>query len=144
MVLFALLGTAIFGASPVWGADKLLLGTWTGADRASEAVYGRMVVSPAFVKWSGSRANPGCRVRYRLVASGEVETYPDALPGLAAFPPVEAGPRYRVFRLALQQRACTRGRSVLQFAIPAAMPERAELVTYDRRGHPVSWGHLDR
>jgi hypothetical protein len=44
----------------------------------------------------------------------------------------------------LQKRACTRGRSALQFAIPVATPERAELVTYDRRGRPVSWGHLDR
>ncbi len=144
MVLVALLGAAIFGASPVWGADTPFLGSWMGGDRASEAVYGRLVVSPAFVKWSGSRANPGCRVRYRLVASGEAEAYPDALPGLDVFPQTEAAPRYRVFRLALQQRACTRGRSALQFAIPATMPERAELVTYDRRGQPVSWGHLNR
>lgn len=144
MALAALLGAAIFGASPVLGADTPFLGAWMGGDRASEAVYGRLVVSPAFVKWSGSRANPGCRVRYRLVASGEAETYPDALPGLDVLPPAEAAPRYRVFRLVLQQRACTRGRSALQFAVPAAVPERAELITYDRRGQPVSWGHLTR
>jgi hypothetical protein len=144
MVLVALLGAAIFGASPVLGADTPLLGTWRGGDRASEAVYGRLVVTPGFVTWSGSRANPGCRVRYRLVAREETDRYPDALPGLDAVAEGETAPRYAVFRLALQRRACTRGRSALQFAVPAAVPERAELITYDRRGQPVSWGHLTR
>lgn len=144
MRVFALLGAAIFGAGPVLAADELIAGVWIGGDRASEAVYGRLVVTPAFVKWSGSRANPGCRVRYRLVSREETDSYPDALPGLEPVPEVGSAPRYAVFRLALQKRACTRGRSTLQFAIPAATPERAELITYDRRGQPVSWGHLNR
>jgi hypothetical protein len=120
------------------------MGAWVGGDRASEAIYGKLAVTPAFVKWSGSRANPGCRVRYRLVASEEMDHYPDSLPDLERVPDGRGAPRYAVFRLALQKRACTRGRSALQFAIPVATPERAELVTYDRRGRPVSWGHLDR
>lgn len=125
-------------------ADALLLGAWLGGDRASEAVYGNLAVTPGFIRWSGSRANPGCRVRYRLVSTEEMDHYPDSLPDPESVPEGKAAPRYAVFRLALQKRACTRGRSVLQFAIPVATPERAELVTYDRRGRPVSWGHLNR
>ena len=136
-----LLGAALFVAPPAWGDDALLLGAWEGGDRATRAIYGRLLVTPAFVKWSGSRANPACRVRYRLVTRKEAGAYPDALPGFDAAPGV---PGYTVFRLALQRRACTRGRTALQFAIPVAKPARAELVTYDRRGRPVSWGHLDR
>jgi len=131
--------------APARAADTLLLGAWEGGDRASQARYGRVVITPYLVKWSGSAANKGCQVGYRLLSRLESDRYPDALPDADAAPRTDSGaPRYTVFLLRLKKRACAEGRSAIQFAIPQATPERAELVTYDRAGRPVSWGHLTR
>lgn len=140
-----LIGLLASGAVPAWGNDSLLLGAWEGGDRASQARYGRILVRQTYIKWTGSRANPGCRVGYRLVARDAVDRYPDAVLDSEEVPRADAAaPRYTVFRLALQKRACAAGRSALQFAIPTATPDRAELITYDALGRPVSWGHLNR
>lgn len=141
----ALLGLLAVPALSAGGDDALLLGRWEGGDRASQARFGHLVLTSTHVRWSGSRANPPCKVAYRLIKREQAEHYPDALPQLTDVPAEEPGsPRYTVFRLALEKRACSGGRSQLQFAIPVATPARAELVSYDRRGQPVSWGHLER
>lgn len=154
----------VSGVNAADGDPRTLLGTWDGTDRASQARYGRIRVTEKSIQWSGSRAISGCRVRYTLVAAGLERSYPDALPAdslpippspidgsidVPANPPVtnpatEIQPKFSVFRLALQKRHCTGQRSALQFAILTTAPNQAELVTYDRQGKAVSWGHLAR
>mgnify|MGYP007037373818 FL=1 len=126
--------------------QSLLTGTWDGVDRASQARYGRIWVTDNFIQWSGSRFNPGCRTRYSLVSEESGDTYPDSLDLSGPVAPVETDnqPRYSIFRIALQKRRCIGQRSLLQFAIPTNTPNRAELITYDRHGKPVSWGNLAR
>lgn len=162
-VFFGLLLWA--GGSHATDSDhRTLIGTWDGTDRASQARYGRIRLTEKSIQWSGSRANPGCRVRYTLVTSSLERSYPDELlsntlpvpPGptdvllaAPANPPVtvpltDIQPEFSVFRLALQKRRCTGQRSALQFAIPTTAPNQAELITYDRQGKAVSWGHLAR
>jgi len=126
--------------------QSLLTGTWDGADRASQARYGRIWITNNFIQWSGSRFNSGCRVRYSLVSDKSGNTYPDALDVSTPVTPMETDDRahYSIFRITLQKRRCIGQRSALQFAIPTKTPNRAELVTYDRHGKPVSWGNLAR
>ncbi len=158
MLLCGLLWAA--GAAAATGDDQLLVGTWDAGDRASQARYGRLWVSASHLQWSGSRVYPGCRLRYTVAAREPGHTYRDALPGLAGpgnrppGPPTGenagsareniASPSYAVFRLALQQKPCAGGRSTMQFAIPVANPDRAELITYDGKSRPVAWGHFER
>lgn len=118
-----------------------LLGTWVAGDRAAQARYGRIEVRQGEIEWSGSAANPGCRVGYRLQFRHDMPSYPDALPGLDDGARLR---RHQVFRLALDSRPCTAGRGELQFAIATDAPDRAELIGYDRDHHPVSWGHVLR
>ena len=139
-------------------AQLTLIGTWDGTDRASQARYGRIRVTEKSIQWSGSRANIACRVRYTLVAESLGHSYPDALPmpaptesslaaptnQLVTAPSTDLQPKFSTFRLALQKRRCAGLRSALQFAIPIGNPNQAELVTYDRHGKAVSWGHLAR
>lgn len=118
-----------------------LLGTWVAGDRAGQARYGRIDIRHSEIEWSGSPANPGCRVGYRLLYRLDQQGYPDALPGLD---PAARSRRHQVFRLALESRRCAGGRSELQFAIAADAPDRAELIGYNRDHRPVSWGHVLR
>lgn len=139
-----LLGAISAGAA---GAEQsALAGTWDGVDRASQARYGRIWVTQNFIQWSGSRFNPGCRTRYSLVSEDSGNTYPDAVDLATPVSPTDADnrPRYSIFRISLQKRRCIGQRSALQFALPANDPNRAELITYDRAGKPVSWGNLAR
>lgn len=133
-------------AGAAWAEQSLLVGTWDGVDRASQARYGRIWVTNNFIQWSGSRFNPGCRVRYSLVSEKSGNTYPDALDVSTPLTPMETDdrPRYSIFRITLQKRRCIGQRSALQFAIPTNTPNRAELITYDRQGKPASWGNLAR
>ncbi len=148
------------GATAATCDDQLLVGTWDAGDRASQARYGRLWVSASHLQWSGSRVYPGCRLRYTVAARETGDTYRDALPGPAGpdrQPPAPpngenagsaraniASPSYAVFRLALQKKPCAGGRSAMQFAIPVANPDRAELITYDENSRPVTWGHFER
>jgi hypothetical protein len=157
---FALLGVLSWATSAgAAGAEPALLaGTWDGVDRASQARYGRIWVTQNFIQWSGSRYNPGCRVRYSVVSETAGYIYPDALatsaPTDTAVAHAESAPdlprasdalpRYTIFRIALHKRRCIGQRSSLQFAIPNGTPDKAELITYDRSGKPVSWGVLAR
>lgn len=139
-------------------AQRTLIGTWDSTDRASQARYGRIRVTDKSIQWSGSRANISCRVRYTLVDESVGRSYPDALPMPAATenslaapanqpvttPSTDLQPEFSTFRLALQKRRCIGQRSALQFAVPTDNPNQAELVTYDRHGKAVSWGHLTR
>lgn len=148
-VRLARLGCFLLGAisaGAAWAEQSQLAGTWDGVDRASQARYGRIWVTHNFIQWSGSRFNSGCRVRYSLVSEASGDTYPDALDPASSMPPTETDnrPRYSIFRISLQNRRCIGQRSALQFAIPTATPNRAELITYDRQGKPVSWGNLAR
>lgn len=118
-----------------------LLGTWIAGDRAGQARYGRFVITDSRIEWSGSTVNPGCSTGYRLLSRLDMQGYPDSLPGLDQ---PAAARRHQVFRLALQNRRCTAGRSELQFAIAAEAPDRAELITYGRDLQPRSWGHVLR
>lgn len=118
-----------------------LLGDWVAGDRAGQARYGHINITDSRIAWSGSAANPGCSVSYRLQSRLDMQAYPDALPGLDA---AAHSRRHQVFRLALEDRRCAGGRSELQFAIAADAPERAELIGYDRDHRPVSWGHVLR
>ena len=157
LALLGILSWAI-SAGAAGSEPALLIGTWDGVDRASQARYGRIWVTQNFIQWSGSRFNPGCRVRYSVVSETVGDTYPDAL---ATSAPTDASvaraesapelplasdaqPRYAIFRIALQKRRCIGQRSGLQFAIPNSTPDKAELITYDRSGKPVSWGVLAR
>ena len=157
LALLGVLSWAI-SAGAAGAEPALLAGTWDGVDRASQARYGRIWVTQNFIQWSGSRYNPGCRVRYSVVSETTGEIYPDALatsaPTDTAVADAElapdlqrvsdAQPRYTIFRIALQKRRCIGQRSGLQFAIPNGTPDKAELITYDRSGKPVSWGVLAR
>ena len=156
----ALLGVLSWGipAGAAGAEPALLAGAWDGVDRASQARYGRVWVTQNFIQWSGSRYNPGCRVRYSVISETAGDTYPDALATSAQSDasiahaesaremPLanDAQPRYTIFRIALQKRRCIGQRSGLQFAIPNGTPDKAELITYDRSGKPVSWGFLAR
>jgi len=155
LALLGVLSWAI-SAGAADAEPALLAGTWDGVDRASHARYGRIWVTQNFIQWSGSRYNPGCRVRYSVVSETTGEIYPDALatPTDTAVAHAEsapdlprasdAQPRYTIFRITLQKRRCIGQRSGLQFAIPNDTPDKAELITYDRSGKPVSWGVLAR
>lgn len=157
LALVGVLSWAI-SAGAAGAEPALLAGTWDGVDRASQARYGRIWVTQNFIQWSGSRYNPGCRVRYSVVSETAGDTYPDALTTSAPTDTAvahaelapdlprasDAQPRYTIFRIALQKRRCIGQRSGLQFAIPNGTPDKAELITYDRSGKPVSWGVLAR
>ena len=157
LALLGVLSWAI-SAGAAGAEPALLAGTWDSVDPPSHARYGRIWVTQNFIQWSGSRYNPGCRVRYSVVSETAGYIYPDALatsaPTDTAVAHAESAPdlprasdalpRYTIFRIALQKRRCIGQRSGLQFAIPNGTPDKAELITYERSGTPVSWGVLAR
>ena len=157
LALVGVLSWAI-SAGAASAEPALLAGTWDSMDRASQARYGRIWVTQNFIQRSGSRYNPGCRVRYSVVSETAGDIYPDALTTSAPTDTAvahaelaqdlprasDALPRYTIFRIALHKRRCIGQRSSLQFAIPNGTPDKAELITYDRSEKPVSWGVLAR
>lgn len=119
--------------------QEMLLGTWNGNDRASEAIYGTMLISKRKISWGGSNPyNPYCQTTYTLVDQYSSETYPDNPFTLVA------GRTFTIFKLKLDPQACIAQEGYIQFALPSDQDKYAEVVTYGTDDRQIGWHNFSK
>lgn len=119
--------------------ENMLLGVWSGNDRASEAIYGTMQISKKQITWGGSNPyNPDCKTTYTLMAKYSAMTYPNN-----TFPLI-AGRTFIIYKLKLDPQACTGHEEYVQFALPSDRNEYAEVVTYGSDDRQTGWHNFSK
>ena len=120
-------------------AEPALQGVWSGNDRASEAIYGRMKIGKTSISWGGANPyNPPCETTYRVVEQYRDDTYPDNTFKL------KPGRTFKVVKLKLAPPPCTGREAYFQFALPSDQPGYAEVVTYGADGAQTGWHNFSK
>ncbi|WP_156427849.1 hypothetical protein [Thiohalocapsa sp. ML1] len=136
MVILAL---ALAAAPAAEAGEAALLGTWSGNDRASEAIYGKLQIGETSISWRGGNPyNPPCETTYALVSTWSDTTYPDNTFGL------QSGRTFRIFKLKLEPKPCTGLEGYFQFALPTDEPGYAEVVTYGTDDEQTGWHNFSK
>lgn len=132
--------SVMIGAAQVAVADdSVLLGVWSGNDRASEAIYGTMHIGKNEISWGGSNPyNPYCKTTYSLVAHYSDATYPGNTFRLVA------GRTFNIYKLKLDPKPCTGHNGYFQFALPSDNESYAEVVTYDTNERQTGWHNFSK
>jgi hypothetical protein len=135
----ALITTLAVLASHAGAEENPLLGVWSGNDRASEAIYGRIEIGRKEIAWGGTNPYyPRCETTYTLVEHYRADAYPDdtfTLPSDRTF---------AVYKLELAPQPCTGSEGFFQFALPTDEADYAEVVTYRRDGSQTGWHNFSR
>jgi hypothetical protein len=136
---WVILVLALAGAPAAEAGEAALLGTWSGNDRASEAIYGKMQIGETSISWGGGNPyNPPCETTYVLVSSWSDTTYPDNTFSL------QPGRTFRIFKLKLEPKPCTGLEGYFQFALPTDEPGYAEVVTYGTDDEQTGWHNFSK
>lgn len=122
-------------------ADAGLIGIWDGDDRAAEAIYRTLTITPTHIAWPRTNNLDACKAAYKVVLTHTGPTYPDVDPVIGND---AQGRTFSTTKLQIEPSACTGRVGALQFALPSDAAGYAYVVEYDPAGRPVGWIHFRR
>jgi len=119
--------------------ENMLLGVWSGNDRASEATYGAIHIARKQISWGGHNPyNPYCGTTYTLDAKYSDTTYPGN-----TFP-IVTGRTFTIYKLKLDPQPCTGRQGYFQFALTSDNNSYAEVVTYSTDDRQDGWHNFSK
>lgn len=129
-----------FIACPSFGDGSKLTGVWEAGDRAHQAIYGFLRISPSHVYFSRNGQNWECKTNYEVLSTGTGNTYPDELEN---FRNIVKTRTWEHVKIRLGKSECTQSLFFL-FAFPSDIDNYADFVDYDNESRTTGWGHFHK
>jgi hypothetical protein len=134
---------ALFASLPAFSQEAMLLGSWSGDDRYSAAVYGTLKITKTKLSWGGhDKIHPRCTVDYTIEGEPHGATFSNQTEQIFTTAPDS---KVKTYLLKVSAAECTGGFTHLRLTFELAPNyDYLAVVEYAGLDSPVGSTHFER